>query len=90
MIAYDILGQHLGALRLLDARELESFGAGLRSWGDVDLFGCLLAGRAWVRARSETPPSNVGRGLRALLRTPLLTLVPVLRLGPRVSYCLAE
>jgi hypothetical protein len=46
-IAFGILGQHLGALRLLDARALESFGAGLRSWGDVDMFGCLLAGRAW-------------------------------------------
>jgi len=47
MIAYGILGNHLEALKQLDAAELERFGAGLGSWGDVDMFGCLLAGRAW-------------------------------------------
>ena len=47
MTAYGILGNHREALQQLDAAELERFGAGLGNWGDVDMFGCLLAGRAW-------------------------------------------
>ena len=47
MTAYGILGQHRDALARLNRAELERFGGDLSSWGDVDMFGCLLAGRAW-------------------------------------------
>jgi len=47
MIACAIVGNHPTALERLDAAGLERFGSDLTSWGDVDMFGCLLAGRAW-------------------------------------------
>jgi 3-methyladenine DNA glycosylase AlkD len=47
MTAYGILGHHHAALRQLDAAELERLATPLDSWGAVDMFGCLLAGRAW-------------------------------------------
>src|SRR5262249_25050110 len=47
MIALALVGYHGAALGALDAAGLERFGAGLASWGDVDMFACLLAGRAW-------------------------------------------
>jgi len=47
MTAFALVGNHAAALGELDASKLERLGNGLASWGDVDMFGCLLAGRAW-------------------------------------------
>jgi hypothetical protein len=47
MIACALVGNHPAALSALDADGLERLGAGLASWADVDVFGCLVAGPAW-------------------------------------------
>jgi 3-methyladenine DNA glycosylase AlkD len=47
LIACALVGNHRAALCALDDRTLERLGAGMASWGDVDIFGCLVAGRAW-------------------------------------------
>jgi hypothetical protein len=47
VISCALVGQHPGALAVLGVKELERLGAGFASWGDVDVFGCLVAGRAW-------------------------------------------
>jgi hypothetical protein len=47
MIACGLVGNHPAALSALDAEGLERLGEGLASWADVDIFGCLVAGRAW-------------------------------------------
>jgi hypothetical protein len=47
MIACAVVGQHPGALAALKVGELERLGRGMATWGDVDVFGCLVAGRAW-------------------------------------------
>lgn len=46
-IAYEILLFHPSALTLIGPDILERFAGELRSWGDVDQFGILLAGPAW-------------------------------------------
>jgi hypothetical protein len=47
MIAFALVGNHAAALREIDGPKLQRLGKGLASWGDVDMFGCLLAGPAW-------------------------------------------
>ncbi|HTU56984.1 MAG TPA: DNA alkylation repair protein [Polyangiales bacterium] len=47
MIAYALVGHHPGALSEMNGELLQRMGSGLASWGDVDMFCCLLAGRAW-------------------------------------------
>jgi DNA alkylation repair enzyme len=47
MIAFALVGNHAAALRELDGPKLERLGKDLASWGDVDMFGCLVAGPAW-------------------------------------------
>jgi 3-methyladenine DNA glycosylase AlkD len=49
-VAYEIIRHHPRTLASLRARDLEQLGAGIDSWGAVDIFACYLAGRAW-RAR---------------------------------------
>jgi 3-methyladenine DNA glycosylase AlkD len=46
-IAYELLLFHPSALGLVDPANVERFAGHLRSWGDVDQFGILLAGPAW-------------------------------------------
>ena len=46
-IAYELLLFHLQAFGLVDASTIERFAGELRSWGDADQFGILVAGPAW-------------------------------------------
>jgi 3-methyladenine DNA glycosylase AlkD len=46
-IAYELLLFHPSALKLVGPRNVERFAGRLRSWGEVDQFGVLLAGPAW-------------------------------------------
>jgi 3-methyladenine DNA glycosylase AlkD len=46
-VAYELVHHHQAALRRLGEKELELFGQGIDSWGDVDTFACYLAGPAW-------------------------------------------
>jgi DNA alkylation repair enzyme len=47
MIACALVGQHSRALVELKVSELERLGRGMAHWGEVDAFGCLVAGRVW-------------------------------------------
>ena len=46
-IAYELLLFHPSALKLVGPDNVERFAGQMRSWGDVDQFGVLLAGPAW-------------------------------------------
>jgi 3-methyladenine DNA glycosylase AlkD len=46
-VAYELVHHHKAAPRSLGEKELELFGLGIDSWGDVDTFACYLAGPAW-------------------------------------------
>jgi 3-methyladenine DNA glycosylase AlkD len=46
-VAYELIQNHDGAYRRLDAPLLERLGAGINSWWTVDSFGRTLAGPAW-------------------------------------------
>jgi 3-methyladenine DNA glycosylase AlkD len=46
-VAYELVCHHRAALSSLGEKELELFGQGIDSWGDVDTFACYLAGPAW-------------------------------------------
>ncbi|MDE2768706.1 MAG: DNA alkylation repair protein [Chloroflexota bacterium] len=46
--AYEIVHFHRPTLRTLDVAIIESLGQGLADWASVDVFGCYLAGPAWV------------------------------------------
>jgi 3-methyladenine DNA glycosylase AlkD len=46
-IAYELLLFHPSALKLVGPHNVERFAGRLRSWGEVDQFGVLLAGPAW-------------------------------------------
>jgi 3-methyladenine DNA glycosylase AlkD len=50
VVACELILYHPAALRSMRSRDLEKMGAGMASWSDVDVFGCLLAGPVW-RAR---------------------------------------
>jgi hypothetical protein len=50
-VAYELLLHHPGGLACLGAEEVERLGRGMGSWGEVDAFGCLLAGPAWRLGR---------------------------------------
>ena len=47
----EILAAHGGALESLTIREVEAIGAGMASWDEVDGFGVLLSGAAWLKGR---------------------------------------
>ena len=46
-VAYELVLHHGPALESLTRKEVEKLGAGIRHWGDVDAFACLIAGPAW-------------------------------------------
>jgi 3-methyladenine DNA glycosylase AlkD len=50
-VAYELLLHQPGGLACLGAEEVERLGRGMGSWGEVDAFGCLLAGPAWRLGR---------------------------------------
>jgi 3-methyladenine DNA glycosylase AlkD len=47
----EVLAAHRGAMENLTIREVEAIGAGMASWEEVDSFGVLLAGAAWLKGR---------------------------------------
>ncbi|CAN0430304.1 unnamed protein product, partial [Phaeothamnion confervicola] len=47
----EVVNQHRGALENLTLRDVEAFGDGMASWEEVDSFGVLLSGAAWLKGR---------------------------------------
>jgi 3-methyladenine DNA glycosylase AlkD len=50
-IAYELVLHHPASIATLTPAQVESLGAGINSWGDVDCFGCFIAGPAWRAGR---------------------------------------
>jgi len=46
-VAYELVLKHPPTLNGLTVDEVESLGEGIATWGDIDCFGCLIAGPAW-------------------------------------------
>jgi 3-methyladenine DNA glycosylase AlkD len=47
-MGYEIINQHKATLKSLTIREVEALGQGMASWEEVDSFGVLLSGAAWL------------------------------------------
>jgi len=50
-IAYELLNGEPRVIRDLGDSAVRRLGRGIDSWGDVDMFGCLVAGPAWRDGR---------------------------------------
>ena len=50
-IGCEVLAAHRGAMESLTIREVEAIGDGMASWEEVDSFGVLLSGAAWLNGR---------------------------------------
>jgi len=50
-VGFELIRDHPGALGRITLADLEAFGQGMDSWGDVDAFAVLLAGPAWMAGR---------------------------------------
>lgn len=46
--AYEVVNQNRAALANVTIREIEALGEGMARWEDVDTFGVLLSGAAWL------------------------------------------
>jgi 3-methyladenine DNA glycosylase AlkD len=46
-LAAELLAAHPAAMASLERADLRRLGRGMNSWGDVDIFACILAGPAW-------------------------------------------
>src|SRR5262249_52580291 len=46
-VAYELVLNHRTTMDSITVLEVESLGEGIASWGDVDCFGCFIAGPAW-------------------------------------------
>jgi 3-methyladenine DNA glycosylase AlkD len=79
LVAFALLGQREDALAELDNRAVERFGAGMQSWSDVDMFACLLAGRAWRAGAIDQAVVHgwAGSSDRWWRRTALVATVPL-------------
>ncbi len=62
-VAYELIADHRPTLANLDASAVERLGEGIASWGEVDCFGCLVAGPAW-RDR-QVPDATILRWARS-------------------------
>jgi 3-methyladenine DNA glycosylase AlkD len=78
-IAYELLLFHPSALQLVGPHNLERFAGRLRSWGEVDQFGVLLAGPAWsaVQIDDHTVQAWALRPDRWWRRAALVATVPL-------------
>jgi 3-methyladenine DNA glycosylase AlkD len=47
-MGYEVLNQHRAALKSVTISEVEALGQGMASWDQVDSFGVLLSGAAWL------------------------------------------
>jgi 3-methyladenine DNA glycosylase AlkD len=50
-LGYEVINQHKAALKSLTLKEIEALGEGMASWEEVDSFGVLLSGAAWLEGR---------------------------------------
>lgn len=50
-LAYELIAGHKAAFRSIGEAEVEEFGQGISSWGEVDSFARTLAGPAWLRGQ---------------------------------------
>jgi len=50
-IAYELVLNHRPTMDSITIAEVEALGKGMASWGDVDCFGCFIAGPAWREGR---------------------------------------
>jgi 3-methyladenine DNA glycosylase AlkD len=50
-VAYELLYHHPQALSRVGIAEVERLGQGMRDWGAVDAFGCMVSGPAWRAGR---------------------------------------
>jgi DNA alkylation repair enzyme len=48
---YEVVNLHRGAVEALSLKDVEAFGDGVASWVDVDTFGVLISGAAWLKGR---------------------------------------
>jgi 3-methyladenine DNA glycosylase AlkD len=48
---YELVRNHKGAFESLGAAELEALGRGMSSWNEVDEFGRILSGPAWLKGQ---------------------------------------
>lgn len=46
-IAAELIAAHPQALKCLSQSDVRRLGRGMNSWGDVDVFACILSGPAW-------------------------------------------
>jgi DNA alkylation repair enzyme len=51
LVGYELVLHHPGAVALVDRAVAERLAGRLASWGDVDAFGTLVAGPAWLGGR---------------------------------------
>jgi 3-methyladenine DNA glycosylase AlkD len=47
-LGYEIINQHKPTPKSITIREIEALGEGMASWEEVDSFGVLLSGAAWL------------------------------------------
>jgi 3-methyladenine DNA glycosylase AlkD len=50
-MAYELVQHHKATMESIDAAEVEKLGKGMAGWGEVDAFGCFIAGQAWRMGR---------------------------------------
>lgn len=50
-VAYELVLNHRTTLESITLPEVEKLAEGMNGWGDIDSFGCLIAGPAWRAGR---------------------------------------
>jgi 3-methyladenine DNA glycosylase AlkD len=50
-VAYELVLSHQPLMESITRKEVEQLGDGMRHWGDVDAFSCIIAGPAWRASR---------------------------------------
>jgi 3-methyladenine DNA glycosylase AlkD len=78
-LAYELIRFHPGALALVDRQTAERLGQSMASWGEVDMFGTLVAGQAWRRGQIDdaTLRGWAGNADRWWRRAALVSTVPL-------------
>ncbi|MGD8279007.1 MAG: DNA alkylation repair protein [Gemmatimonadota bacterium] len=78
VVAFELIAQHDGAMAAVRAADLKRLGAGMASWGEVDLFA-LVAGRAWRNGQitDRTVAGWAGSANRWWRRAALVSTVPL-------------
>jgi len=50
-VAYEVVCHHRATMDSLNATEVQALGDGMSDWGEIDSFGCFIAGPAWRDGR---------------------------------------